>query len=91
MPVTPRHGRCVRLSGGEKRRLKHAVVMPRVAEAAAQRRRDARARVAGDGSAPAMSIVRTAKEKQAVRAQRAIARERSIFRNLKKLAKEIFS
>jgi len=80
----------VRLSGGEKRRWRHCRGVDRERLIAGVVRHSDRVIAAG-GPGPAALIARTAKEKQAVRAQRAIARERSIFRNLKKLAKEIFS
>ena len=76
--VVPRHGRAVRLSGGEKRRMKHLGrtaawdVEGRNRLLEGLERCDGRVREYGDGSAPA--IVLTAKEKQALRHQRAVAK-----------------
>jgi hypothetical protein len=65
--VVPRHGRAVRLSGGEKRRLKHQL---RTAEGTV-RRHTLRVLTYGDGSAAPLP---TTKERQAQRAQRAVAK-----------------
>lgn len=68
--VVPRHGRAVRLSGGEKRRLKHQL---RAGEGAGWTAKHAK-RVLKYGYGSAAPLPRAAREKQLVRAKRAKAR-----------------
>lgn len=59
--VVPRHGRCVRLSGGEKRRLKYRLRVHEGSGRTAPTVRAKRVLEYGDGGAP--PLPRTAKEK----------------------------